>query len=496
MKSKILVIICIVFSVSFSSVDKNKFVLKKEANSISSIRLEHDIDSMIEIDGYKKIINNTNSHTIDPGFPELPTYTAFYQLDIDKEYEISMEVHDSYIIENIKIAPYKDENTMIIDDLNFYLSSQVYPINNFYTSDRMHSRGVDVITIEVIPFSYSAGNNTLEVFTDLEIIINEIGNRQDSINRITKRSKTFDSLLQEFIINFETSSRDEDYQIPSILYICGGSSSNSSYFQELIEWRHQQGYIVNIATLSETGSSANSIKNYIEDAYFNWENPPEYVALVGDVGGSYTLPTFYDGFGHNSYGNDCEGDLPYSQLDGNDFIPEVIVGRISVRSSNEIGVVVAKTIAYEKASYIDITGTDWYEGAALVGDPSSSGQSTIHTNQYIDNILHNHGFEDIETAYSGDYDGFMEDRLEEGISYLNYRGYLGVSNFDGNDINGANNGYMTPFSTILTCGTGSFAEDNTSLSEAMLRYGSVSNPKGAVALHKSAWWGHIQSNGY
>ena len=64
--------------------------------------------------------------------------------------------------------------------------------------------------------------------------------------------------------------------------------------------------------------------------------------------------------------------MPYSQLDGNDLLPEVIVGRISVRSNNELGVVVAKTLAYEKATYIDITGTNLYERAALIGDPSSS----------------------------------------------------------------------------------------------------------------------------
>ena len=82
----------------------------------------------------------------------------------------------------------------------------------------------------------------------------------------------------------------------------------------------------------------------------------------------------------------------------------------------------------------------------------------------------------------------MEDQLDEGILYLNYRGYLGVSNFDSNDINGANSGYMTPFATILTCGTGSYSEDNTCLSEAMLRYGSVSNPKGAVGVVGTATW--------
>ena len=490
MKKNILIIISILISMIFSSIQSGKFIINKKIDGTNSIYLNTDIESIIEVDGYKKITNDTNNHTIDPGFPELPTYTTFYQLDTNKEYDIEMLVHNSYIIENIKISPYQDENININSevDLSFYSSSNQYPINNFYISDRMPSRGMDIVSIEIIPNTYYPESNSLEVFTNIEIIFNEIGPRAESANAEMKRSRAIDSLLENFVINYETSTREEDYQIPSILYICGGSSESNSYFQDLVNWRHEQGYVVNTATLSETGSSESSIKNYIEDAYYNWPNPPEYVALVGDVGGSYSVPTFTEGWGHNSYGNLCEGDLQYSQLDGDDFIPEVIVGRISVRSSNEIGVVVAKTIAYEKASYINATGTDWYEGAALVGDPSSSGQSTIHTNQYIDNILDIHGFDDIETAYSGNFDGFMEDQLDEGVLYLNYRGYLGVSNFDSNDINGANSGYMTPFATILTCGTGSYAEENTCLSEAMLRYGSVSNPKGAVGAVSTATW--------
>tara|TARA_B100002051_G_scaffold187426_2_gene177481 strand:- start:15687 stop:19238 length:3552 start_codon:yes stop_codon:yes gene_type:complete len=490
MKKAILITISILSTLLFCSVENDKFIFSKKGIGTNSLELNIDIENITEVDGYKKITNHTNNHTIDSGFPELPTYTTFYQLDPGKEYNIEMIIHDSYIIENMKIIPYEDKhlNPLLNQNLNFYTSNNQYPENNFHISNRMPSRGIDIVSLEVIPFTYYSDTNSLEVFTNVEIVFNEIGDREVNQNSLMKRSRVMDSLLENFVINYETSSRDEDYQIPSILYICGGSSESNSYFQDLVEWRHQQGYIVNTATLSETGSSASSIKNYIQNAYYQWDNPPEYVAFVGDVGGSYSIPTFYEGWGHNSYGNDCEGDLQYSQLDGNDLIPEVIIGRLSVRSSNEIGVVVAKTIAYEKASYINATGTDWYEGAALVGDPSSSGQSTIHTNQYIDNILDSHGFDDIETAYSGDFDGFMEDQLDEGILYLNYRGYLGVSNFDSNDINGANSGYMTPFATLLTCGTGSYAEDNTCLSEAMLRYGSVSNPKGAVGAVATATW--------
>ena len=99
MKKTILIIISIFFSLIFSSSDNNKFVFNKKVIGPNSLELSIDIENVTEIDGYKKITNHTNNHTIEPGFPELPTYTTFYQLDVTKEYDIQMIVHDSYIIE-------------------------------------------------------------------------------------------------------------------------------------------------------------------------------------------------------------------------------------------------------------------------------------------------------------------------------------------------------------------------------------------------------------
>ena len=60
-------------------------------------------------------------------------------------------------------------------------------------------------------------------------------------------------------------------------------------FKELVDWRHKQGYIVTVVSTNESGSSENNIFNYIENAYQNWDNPPEIVGLVGDVGGTYNI---------------------------------------------------------------------------------------------------------------------------------------------------------------------------------------------------------------
>ena len=79
-----------------------------------------------------------------------------------------------------------------------------------------------------------------------------------------KRSRLFEQLYGDMIVNFETSSRQEDYQHPAILYICGENACDNSYVQQLFDWRHQQGYIVYTATESEVGgnnASTSEIKN-------------------------------------------------------------------------------------------------------------------------------------------------------------------------------------------------------------------------------------------
>ena len=245
--------------------------------------------------------------------------------------------------------------------------------------------------------------------------------------------------MEEYLVERD---RDTEFQDPAILYICGGSSENNSSFQQLVEWRHQRGYVVYTANLSETGSSSSSIKNYIQNAYNNFDPSPEYVAFVGDVGGSYSVPTFYEDWGHDYWGDQCEGDQPYSQLNGNDLFPEVLVGRISVRSSSNISNIVNKIIHYEKATYMGDLN-EFYERAAVMGDPGDSGLSTVITARYVENVMEAYGVEDVRIKISGSsWTSWMENRLEEGVAYFQYRGFYGVSGFDNGDIDDANNGQI------------------------------------------------------
>lgn len=445
--------------------------------------------SIINEGEFSRIESGSDGTTSEYGLPELPAFSTMYQIDPGKLYRVDFTVIDSHVLENIKVYPHQPPRSEIGFQYNspFYSSTVPYPAENLTVSEPQVMRGLNLINIRVVPFIYHPAENRLEVFDEIEITVEETSESGITDYDMMPRSRAFEPLYEQLIANYVESS-DEEYQQPAILYICGGSSESNSYFQQLVEWRRQRGYKVYTASLDEAGATASEIRDFIILVYSRYDPPPEFVALVGDVNGTYSIPTFYEDWGHNSYGNQCEGDQPYAQLVGEDLLPEVFVGRISVRSTSEIATVTNKIISYEKAEYLeDIQG--YYERAALVGDPSSSGVSTVITNEYIEEVLDAYGVEDVRTNLgSGNYANWMRNQLSDGVLYFNYRGYLGVSGFSNTDVDQANNGFMLPLATVITCGTGSFSEDQTALSEKFLRAGTASTPEGAVAAIGTATW--------
>jgi len=390
--------ILLLFSILFSS--KSNFNLLESPNSKTfSINFELDEFHLEQKNGFMKIKSSSHGETSELGMPKLPLFSTMFMLNPSKEYNVTFDIEESYVIENIDIFPnQKIENGLekITADLrneSFYSSKNSYPLENITLSDPMIMRNLVVANLSVVPFKYSPEKKELEVYQKISISITESGEITDIRRRQMPPSRVFENIYKNSIINYNSNNREE-YQQPSVLYIGSSSVINNSQFEQLVQWRKERGYVVYTATTSETGSSTSSIKNYIENAYDNFNPAPEYVNLIGDVGGTYSLPTYYEDFGHDSYGNQCEGDHPYSQLDGNDLLPEVLIGRMSIRSSSELTTVVYKILNYEKATYLD-NYPNYYERAAMAGDPSTSGNSCAITKEAIKQSMQNHGFGDV-----------------------------------------------------------------------------------------------------
>lgn len=461
------------------------------ATDLNETNIEFKLDEYkietVEIEGeeFAEISCFDEGKFMELGKPELPRFTRLYAVPDRGEISLTIASFQSKILKNTKPIPsqefaddnYKNSEEIIIDH-DFYNSKELFPSQIAEIGEPVILRDIRLVPVTINAFQYDASQNRVVVYENVKVTLScdqsKIGVNQKREQR--RFSRTFEPIYEGVIQNFNLLSTNRDeYQQPCILFIYHNDNSVLSTLEYLTTWKKQMGYEVHVASTSETGTNTTSIKNYIQNAYNNWSNPPEFVVLVGDATGQFNIPTYFETWsGYNG-----EGDHPYSQLEGNDILADVILGRLSFETINEFQIIVSKILNYEKNPFLG--NTAWYERALMVGDPSSSGPSCVFTKQSIVEMMsYQMPNYDCEEVYNGSFSSSMSNWLNTGVSYFNYRGYYGMSGFDTNDIYNLSNGLMLPYAVILTCGTGSFAS-GTSRSEAFIRAGTTSNQKGAIA---------------
>jgi len=92
-------------------------------------------------------------------------------------------------------------------------------------------------------------------------------------------SSIFTPLYKSSIINYEeVRLRNDEFIPPTILFIYPSSlNPQTSWLDSLVLWKHRKGFDVVLASTAETGTSMYNIKSYIQDAYDNWDNRPDFV---------------------------------------------------------------------------------------------------------------------------------------------------------------------------------------------------------------------------
>ncbi len=469
-----------------SAAEEKQYSISKEftATNIRTLDFQYSDISIEEIshngETFHRISAGENGTISDVGMPNLPVISTFMMIDPTKTYDVDITIHETETRYDVNIIPVQDwdnpdiqsEQTLLLNE-NIYNSNGAFPMSPVSLSDPMTLRDIHVQQLSFTPFQYKPQSGELTIIKSATINLIETGQSTDPHFTPAKVAKEFEPLYRAVVANYDqTMGVEIEYQKPSILYIYPSSGTGVlDNLEPLIEWRRRAGYDVTVVSTSVTGTSSSSIKSYIQTAYTTWDIPPIWVSLVGDAGGSYSIPTFYETWSYNG-----EGDQPYTELEGGDILPEVFIGRISISSSTDLINIVNKTVQYETNPYM---GENWFTRAVLVGDPGSSGISTVISNQYIAQLLANNGYDDLREVYNSPFPSQMTSNLADGATFFNYRGYYGVSGFDCGDVGAANNGFKLPIATVITCGTGSFGS-GTSISECFLRAGTVSNPKGAI----------------
>lgn len=492
----VLLITSLIFA-SFEDEIDQQFVITSKSDNVTTISFILPDSTFERNNHFSKINPDHISRTTDTGNPDFPVYSKMFLAESGKSYEFDVIIKRSHQLNNITPQPAKsleDPDLLDLNSFDYLDRTGTYPQQNLKTSLPMKMRGNKIIQFSFVPYKYFFDTQILEVIDEAEIKITESNVPDLDSDTQRLRSRAIEPLLSSMVINYLPGD-DDEYQQPAILYICGGNASSNPYFQELVQWRRQQGYIVYTANINEIGNQTSNIKNYLQTAYDTFTPPPEFIALVGDTGSAYDIPTFYENWSTCSYNEPCngEGDFPYSQLDGDDLLPDVLIGRLSIRNSTSLSIVCNKTINYEKGLN---AGVGWYESASLGANPEiyGNGLSIVITNEYISELLQESGYEDVTLNVQPNMAAmsyWLNNQLNVGVSYLNFRGLYGPASFDINIImNDLTSHTMLPFVTFITCGTGSFSYEGSSPIEQFLRSGtSPSNYSGGVAAIGTATYG-------
>jgi len=280
-------------------------------------------------------------------------------------------------------------------------------------------------------------------------------------------------MYESMILNF-ADYRDAVFaNTPPRYLIIYGNNTDPTYLAAINEyalWKRQKGADVSMASTAsaEAGSSTTTIKSYIQTQYNNPATRPDYVILIGDTSGSYTIPAFTVSGGG--------GDYPYTHLAGTDILGDCFIGRISVENLSQLTVVLNKIYLYERD--INLDTADWLNRLLLVGDTSPSGISTMYINKYVKEIALrvNPSYTATEIYNSAPSATPINAAINQGVGFYSFRGYIDwvppteAALF---------NGFKLFHAVTITCATGNYM-NATGETEQMLRYGTVAAPKGAV----------------
>jgi hypothetical protein len=239
--------------------------------------------------------------------------------------------------------------------------------------------------------------------------------------------------------------------------------------------------------------SDRAIRDYLKYAFDNWSIQPEYVLLLGD--GSYdprnvignskrdqapvhlTRTDYYGGVADDDY---------FVRVNGDDFLPDISIGRLPVNSNQEFTIWENKRQLYDQRLFLD----RWHKDILFVAgwplniednfySPSDKLAAMVSPVYDIAKVYHGSAFQNKEDLIN---------RLNQGVAVAVFYGHGGAqlwshgSFFWYYDVPRLNNWGRWPLIGSFTCNSGAFESPlYISLSESF-----IFNNGGAIGVYASS----------
>ncbi len=396
---------------------------------------------------------------------------------------------------------------------DFSLDAKVYGADRWFPSEAARIagdvvvRGQRFLLVEVSPLAFNPARKEILARTDLRLTVNLAGAVDGGAERrkAARRSDLFPTFAT-------LEGLPEPKAIPvGIEYLIIADDPLLGAIGPLADWKRRKGLTVEIVPMSTIGTTSSQLKAFLQDRY---DTDPDltYVLFAGDhpavpsedVGGMVT-------------------DLYYSCLDGTDYFPDIVTGRIAVQTVTDCENVVDKILTFERDTVPGAWHGDYLMAAYLQGgcqaerfffetgthamhfirDQVGMG---IHTAATSDSLGCNpYYWREDATWYPHRFPGYSGQAVPQadadlitgasqstqdisvaingGVSLVQHRDHGGQTGwgdppFYNSNVSALANGAMTPVVYSINCLTGTFNMSGDCFAEAFLK----KYPGGAVGV--------------
>ena len=352
-----------------------------------------NIEISFELSGYF-LDEENNSYRIsfpggvpilEKGAPDLPRMARSIQIPDMAHMELMVMDVEYVEIPFDNILPSKGNLTrdVNIQDVPFvtgdvYEKDAFYPRSTSFLRDPYIIRTVRGQAIVFQPIQYNPVQKLLRIHSRLVVSIK--ANGISTVNPLLRRpvngglNREIDHIYREHFLNYSspTARYEPVNEDGSMLIICYGAFMET--MQPLIDWKNKKGTFTEIIDVAEIGDD-DAIKAYVENYYY--DHGLTFLLLVGDID-QIPSPRFSEGAGSNS-----PADPYYGFIVGNDYYPDVFVGRFSAENSTHVETMVNRTVQYERYPG---SGEEWYKKGSGFASDQGPGDDGEYDDEHLDII--------------------------------------------------------------------------------------------------------------
>lgn len=386
-------------------------------------------------------------------------------------------------VQDVDLAPSKGKLYRNVNPSDIpYKKGEVYQKDLFLYGDSVEVqqpyvlRDYSGMSLRLFPFAYNPLRRQLKVCKSITVKVTY--NSKNTIQPAPVVPAVFDAVYQEHFLNYGAVRNGSMTENGEILVV--SPAEFLAALQPYVQWKTRCGYKVTAVTLETAGNTANAVKTYIAN-YYN-RHRPAFLLLVGDDSKFPVLTV-----GGNTSDN-C-----YGELAGDDVYPDVIVGKISATTADQVRTQVERFVEYERAPS-DTAHFSVFCGIASSEGPGDNNEYDYDHIRNIGNVLSAYTYTSGYELFDGSHGGMdaagdpapahVATALNSGAGIINYCGhgvYTGWSTtgFGSTHVRQLDNAGKLPFIISVACQNGDYV-GRTCFAEEWLRAERNGHPIGAV----------------